>query len=223
MPTKPLVSALLAEGKTDRVLLPILNWLLKECAPEGVFVGRTVFIEPILMQGTPKALTKRIPRALSEQSCDLLFVHRDGDVEGNVTVQEAHLRRVKEVRAVCDVAHVPPVVCVVPVQETEAWYLLDQQALRNAVGFPKSTTPLGLPKISEIEKERDAKNSLNQALTAATGYKDARRAQFEKGERLRCFYELENTPMDYNALRALPAFGKLESELRDTLARFATP
>ncbi len=140
-------------------------------------------------------------------------------MQGNDTPRVAHARRVEEIRAVCDTEHTPPVVCVVPVQETEAWYLLNEQALRKAVNHPKGTAPLHLPKRSEVEKQRDAKRVLHEALTTATGYKEVRRAQFEKHERLRAFYELENTPMDYKILRELPAFQKMETELREALAR----
>ncbi|RYF03665.1 MAG: DUF4276 family protein, partial [Oxalobacteraceae bacterium] len=195
MPSKSFVTALLAEGPTDRILLPILDWLLQEHTPAGIVFNAPQFIEPALLHGVSKQLSERIPRALEAQPCDLLFVHRDGDIEGDVTPRVAHSRRVHEIRTVWDENHQPPVVCVIPVQETEAWYLLDEAILRRVVGNPKGVAPLSLPRASGVEQKRDAKAILHVALVEAMTVKD--RNRLEKREVLRCLYRLEYERMDY--------------------------
>lgn len=68
---------LLADGSSDKVLIPILNWLLVDL---GV---------PVAVQGewadlsgySARSLQDRVARALDLYDCDLLFIHRDAEAQ----------------------------------------------------------------------------------------------------------------------------------------------
>src|SRR5699024_4219912 len=100
--------------------------------------------------------------------CNLLFVHRDADgPTGEHRYQEI---RSALNRCNWDVAHV----CVVPIQETEAWLLTSEEEIRAIAGNPRGRYPLELPKLSNIESCNRPKELLNKAYLAA-GHETGRR------------------------------------------------
>jgi hypothetical protein len=66
---------LISDGPSDRALIPILNWVLREkgdmsrIQAESAYLGR--FPKP------PKGLRERILCAIDLFPCDLLFVHME--------------------------------------------------------------------------------------------------------------------------------------------------
>ena len=93
---------------------------------------------------------------------DLLFVHRDANSAG------APARFDEIENAVRVVADAPRWVGVVPVRMTEAWLILDEAAIRAAVGRPNGRTPLHLPTTREAERRANPKDILANALLAAS-------------------------------------------------------
>lgn len=72
-------------------------------------------------------------RVLAEEpaSVELIFVHRDADASDD---QPRH----DEVSAAVETADLNiPVIALVPVQELEAWLLVDEAAIRTVVGCPR--------------------------------------------------------------------------------------
>ncbi|MCX6636395.1 MAG: hypothetical protein NT090_15155, partial [Acidobacteria bacterium] len=66
---------LVADGSSDRALLPILSWLLRSL---GVSSG----IDPKLadfgfLRNPPRLLRDRVRQSIDYYPCHLLFVHRD--------------------------------------------------------------------------------------------------------------------------------------------------
>lgn len=123
---------LVSEGSSDRVLLPILEWLLGQKAACGV-VGTWADLRRL--ESAPESLAEKVRRAVEEYPCQLLCVHRDAD-------RVTRARRAREIRAALGDMAKPPAVCVVPLRMTEAWLLSDEAALRHAAGNPGGRVPL---------------------------------------------------------------------------------
>ena len=190
---------LLTDGSSDRVLLPILDWLLRQQATT-VFNGEWADLRRLV--DPPHTLQDRIDMALEIYPCELLFVHRDAE-------NAARQVRVDEIRAALGSG--PPAVCVVPVRMQEAWLLFNESAIREAAGKPKSKVPLSLPALRKTEKTTDPKTVLRDALVTASGSHGRRRRHFPVVERI---YRLAVIIEDFSPLRRLSAFQALEHELR---------
>jgi hypothetical protein len=96
---------LLAEGSTDEVLLPLLDWTLRS---QGALQFNGEFAMP-----KTKGLAGRIKQTLEDYPCDLLFVHRDADSrQADPRYEEIH-------KALAELDRPTPAVCVVPIQTTD--------------------------------------------------------------------------------------------------------
>ena len=108
---------------------------------------------------------------------DLLFVHRDADSDRE-TRSAGPMRRLSEIEnAIQEAEFTGPWVAVIPVQETEAWLLLDEPAIRRVAGRPTGTEPPGLPSPNLVEGIRDPKAVLEEALTRAAAVSGNRKSR----------------------------------------------
>lgn len=208
MPVDLLEFTLVAEGSSDRVLLPILEWLLRDrvqCRVRGEWADLRR-LDPV-----PRGLGERVRRAVEEYPCQLLFVHRDAD-------RSSREERVKEIRAALDGIDEPPVVCVVPVRMTEAWLLIDESTLREAAGYPAGRIPLDFPALGTLEALPNPKGMLHELLRRASGFTGRRLQKFRPEE---AAHRLATLIRDYSALRRLSAFQRMEQELARILAAAA--
>jgi hypothetical protein len=198
---------LVTDGPTDAILIHPIRWLL-------VINGVRLAIEPQwpdlqALPTPPSKLEDRIQAALDLAPADLLFVHRDAE-------REPRLKRVEEIqRAVQRVSQrlfgSQPYVCVVPVRMTEAWFLFDEAAIRQAAGNPHGRIALTLPSGGRAEEIPDPKDTLHELLLSASELPARRLRRFPVHERVNRVAELiEN----FSPLRQLPAFASLETELR---------
>ena len=120
----------MADGASDRALLPVLRWLLRQhCENLPIQPG---FSDLRRLRKPPRRLAERIERSIELYPCDLLFVHRDAETE-SIDKREEEIRAALEESARGKMA---PVICVVPVRMQEAWLLIDETALRRAAGNP---------------------------------------------------------------------------------------
>jgi hypothetical protein len=151
-------------------------------------------------------------RALYEYPCDILFVHRDAE-------REPREKRLAEIRRAAGDAGVPVFIPVVPVRMTEAWFLIDERAIRQAAGNPNGETALQLPKVASLEKVPDPKKLLRDSLIRASEKTGRRLQQFERdlGERAQRVAELIE---DFSPLRQLAAFKDFEKDAGEVLSRF---
>jgi hypothetical protein len=196
---------LVSEGSSDRVLVPILEWLLRQrvrCGVQGDWADLRR-AEP-----APRSLGDKVRRAIEEYPCHLLCVHRDAD-------RGSRDDRVREIRAALAGIENPPAVCVVPVRMTEAWLLVDEAALREAAGYPSGKMPLAFPGLGVLESLPNPKGVLHELLMNASGFKGRRLQKFRPEEAM---HRLVNLIRDYSCLRQLAAFRALEQELREVLA-----
>lgn len=68
---------LVSDGSSDRALLPILTWLLRN---NGVHLPvQSTWADLRLLPKQPKNLPDRIRWAIDLYPCDLLFIHRDAE------------------------------------------------------------------------------------------------------------------------------------------------
>lgn len=193
---------LVADGPSDRVLLPILSWLIRK-------VARTAVVEQwadLSRIPRPRSLSEKVAAALDLYPCDLLFVHRDA--EG----QPAHLRRTEigDVLQSFEISYVP----VIPVRMTESWLLVDEAAIRAAAGNPNGSDRLQLPGLNRVEDIPDPKSLLHDALRRASGLNARRRRGLPVHDRVQ---RIPNYIDDFTYLGQLSAFRTLEADVQARL------
>jgi len=190
-------------------LVPILGWTLAEIA--GLSRLGIVVQVADLREIAPSARTlpDRMRQAIRYFPCDVLFVHRDA--EGQPLEW-----RIEEVRRSVSQTQIHPCVPIVPVQMTEAWLLIDQQAIRRAAGNPHGRVFLSLPPVTRLEQLADPKSKLHQCLEIASEKSGRRLDQFQRriGERVQRVAALIE---DFSPLRSLPAFAQFEATAREVI------
>ena len=70
---------LLADGSSDRALVPILRWLLRQHC--GNIPIQPDFADLRRLPKPPRGLVERIDTSIALYPCDLLFVHRDAETK----------------------------------------------------------------------------------------------------------------------------------------------
>lgn len=200
---------LLSDGSSDRALLPLLTWLLRDC-----HVTCAIQSEWADLRRLPKAnktLSDRIKLSVDLYPCDLLFVHRDAEKEPHhVRIQEIQ----NAVHEAAQVMHIPPVICVVPVRMQEAWLLFNEKALRKAAGNPNGRQPLELPHLAELEGLVNPKKLLHDLLRDASGLSSHRRKKLLVSSYVQGVSQLID---DFAPLRRLSAFKALENEIKHVI------
>lgn len=195
---------LAADGRSDRVLLPIIEWSLRNCGATS-FAGAWADFGRIPRQRDNEA---RWRIAVDLYPCDILFVHRDAEAQNPAERR----REISTALATAGITWVP----VIPVRMTEAWLLANERAIRMAAGNPHGTEPLGLPNLNRLEDLPDPKLILHDALKRACGLNARRRARFNATQ---CAHLITSHIEDYSPLQALPAFRHLQDDIRNVLAR----
>ena len=197
---------LVADGSSDRALLPIIQWTVRQHSDAAMVIA---WADLARMPTRPTALNARIAHAIDLYPCDLLFVHRDAERDPRST-------RVAEITAACAGSGAGGVVPVVPVRMTEAWLLFDESVIRNAAGNPLGTVRLRLPRVKSLERVPDPKEILHQALLTASELGARRRDRFDvrwAANRVASLAE------DFSPLRLLPSFRSFEFDTAAALAR----
>lgn len=204
-PLPPTLRAtLVADGASDQaILVPLLTLLLDQHQD----LTHRIVSAGGLTGGL--SLLEKLPTAVKRFPCEVIFVHRDA--EGQTAAQrETEIRR-----AVAASGLEVPHICVLPVRMTEAWLLVDESAIRSAVGNPSGKEPLGLPALNKVESV-DAKTALFAALTAASGLGANRLRRFYPEQYRHRVAELTSS---LAPVRQLPAFRELETSVSGFLAR----
>lgn len=198
---------LVCEGQSDTGLVSHIERMIIESGREDEVEGEHWFHGSVLEEKIRRGL-----RA-ADNMVDLLFVHRDANNAG------ADARRAEIDRAVAPVTDAPPYIAVIPVRMTEAWLLLDEVAIRKAVGKPDGAAPLDLPTPREAERRANPKQILADALLAAseaTGPRRRRRVQRDFG-RLR-HQLLVNLPLG-GTLEQLPSWTRFRDDTLGAIGR----
>jgi hypothetical protein len=130
-------------------------------------------------------------------------VHRDA--EG----QNPLIRRDEVLSAVASIREGVAALAIVPVRMTEAWLLVDEEAIRRVAGRPKGIEPLGLPPAGDVEEVPDPKKVLRHALELASGATGRRLRRFKRdfgGHRRRLLEGLDH----HGPVSQLSAWQQLE-------------
>ncbi len=151
--TGPLTLYFLCEGPSDEALVAHLVTL----------VSRRTNAEVLGLPRAGGGPVRDKLLSLREEGVpfDIVAVHRDADARD----PRPRIAEVQTALGELGMSGYP----VVPVQATEAWLLVDEAAIRAAVGRPSGREPLGIPRLGEVERTHDPKAVLRAALLAASG------------------------------------------------------
>jgi hypothetical protein len=203
---------LITDGRSDKVLQPIIDWLLAQYLSDSGWTVQGVWADPNNFPKRPDRPKERlswdIRWAIKNYPCDLLFIHRDAE-------KQARELRLDEIHNAVIAAREGgsqsrPFVCVIPVRMTEAWLLFDEKAIREAAGKRDGTAKLKMPALKEIENVH-AKERLTELLETASEGGKRNRDKFSPREAI---YLIPTYITDFSPLRKLSAFQALENELQ---------
>lgn len=198
-----------SEGSSDRNLLPHLESL---CVRAGAAEAMGDAPDLSRLPRPPgKAIEEQAAAALRlAGEVHLLFAHQDSDH------RDPEMVRQRIDAKLSSIAGCPPHVCVVPVQELEAWLLLDEQAIRAVAGRPRGTAPLGLPPAARIEATPRPKEALAAALVAASEASGMRLRKIRSAFPEHRAMLLQRLDMD-GPLRSLPAWRRLVMDVERSI------
>jgi hypothetical protein len=160
---------LICEGPSDEALIPHLRALLVKCGAEEA-TGITIDFDrfPTKM----RTIEAKVKTAFKlEQNINLLFIHRDADSP------DAEPRYAEISRGIENARYAGKWIGIVPVQETEAWLLLNEIAIRRVAGRPKGRIELNLPNPHRVEQVAKPKERLLEAILLASETAGRRRKQ----------------------------------------------
>jgi hypothetical protein len=204
---KTLRYTLIADGSSDRVLIPILDWVLKQhlkkTAIQAAWADLRSLKKPL------KELHEKIGRAIELYPCDVLFIHRDAE-------SQSRKQRLEEIETAMTEIKTHKHIPVIPVRMQEAWLLIEESAIRQAAGNPNGRERIELPKIKKLESLPDPKEKLYQLLVDASGLTGRQRKRFEAGKSV---HRLVDLITDFSALRKLSAFNALETDIKTQLSK----
>lgn len=163
---------LAADGRSDRCLMHPIRWAITEqMASQGIDEFE---LDPAFAAVPSTPLRDRIARAVEDYPCDLLLVHRDAEGE------PAQHRYDEIAKAFTQTAGAARNLGVVPIRMSEAWLLIDEAAIRLAVGNPQGHATLHLPPVQKLEAVSNPKALLNDALKAAAEVHGRRLARLKR-------------------------------------------
>lgn len=161
----------IGEGSSDTGLLTHLELL---CVEAGADEVRGV-VPDFGRLNYDHALPNRLRAARElEPDANLYFVHHDADEPDSTSAYQIISEAI--LASQLDQPHI----AVVPIQETEAWLLLDEQAIRKVASKPNGRTALNLPPPHRVEATAQPKERLEAALLAAAELQGRRRDIFKK-------------------------------------------
>jgi len=206
---KELRYTLLTDGPSDKAIVSILNWLLKQYLPRVPIQSRWSDLRRLYRP--PRELHKRIQKSAELYPCDLLFVHRDAET---VPLNDRLGEVVNAFNMANSAGGIPPVVSVIPVRMMEAWLLFDVNAIRLAAGNPNGVVELNMPKMCDIESLPNPKGALHTLLREATEWGSHRKDRFDTGTAAQRIPEYIS---DFSPLRSLSAFKSLENRILEII------
>jgi hypothetical protein len=209
--------ALFAEGTPDyRFLAPILRrvteGLCLQLASDVVEIGEVLELHSPVQHRNRDRATRILEAA--REACGaygILFIHTDGAGDPDSALRERVEPAAQRIANELIREH-QRTVAVVPIRETEAWALVDGDALRAAFGTVLDDSGLGIPgRPREVEGVLDPKQALNQAFANVIG---TRRLKKKKAE---AFLDAIGEWVQLARLREVPAFQRFERDLQAAL------
>ncbi len=198
------------EGHSDTALVSHLEELCILCGADEA-AGVAPDLSSLPQKPASRKVVDKLPAALTlEPNADLIFVHRDADSVD----AEPRYREISQTASGLKLQG--RVVPVVPVQETEAWLLLDEGEIRRAADNPNGRAELDLPSPSRIEGIASPKERLFRTLEAASELRGRRLARFKRSLPRRRRLLLERLDPT-GAVAQLPAWQRLKEKLEEII------
>lgn len=191
--SRQLTWSIVADGGTDRLLVPIIEWAIHRLDPE---------VEILEPEFRKRSGSVRDFLRTYESDAMIIFVHRDSESHP----PEHRLREFDNVTRT-------DVVPVVPVRMSEAWVLFDGRAIARAVGSP--AVEVSAPKIDDIESISDPKDRLDELLFHAAGSPTGRRGRNFRRSIVQRRVSVATHIADYGPLEGLPAFQRFQDALAE--------
>lgn len=194
------------EGSSDEGLVPHLE---KLCITAGA--DEATGVAPDLRRlpnQVGHSVFEKMQAALRlEPTADLIFVHRDADCRD----PEPRYQEIAEAaRALnCESRFV----CIVPIQEIEAWLLLDEEAIRSVAGRRYAKGDLKLFKPNEIERITHPKEQLKDVLLKASELTGRKLQRFKMDFAVHRRLLLQRLPVG-EYLDQVPAWKRLCEDLK---------
>lgn len=205
---------MLSDGSSDRVLLPVINWTLRENTFEDTLVQQE-WANTYYSGKKLNSLIEKINYAIENYPCDILFVHRDTESslehDFKNRQQEVATAWTNSVKYNLNNKMIP----VIPIRMTEAWLLINESAIRMASGNPNGKIELSMPEIRNVESLPNPKKDLMQFIRIAS---DLRKRNLRKLNLRQAIYRVAENISDYSSLRRLNAFQVFEKNLIKVLS-----
>ena len=202
---------LVSDGSSDKVLINIITWLFHNLSPTIPVNGEWADLRRLI--NPPKNLSDRVIRAIDYYPCDILFIHRDAE---NQSIEARHREIEQAISSISNDIKVPPKILVVPVRMTEAWLIINEEAIRRASDNPNGTIELTVPKIDAIENISNPKGLLHQLLIDASEKHGRMLKQF-KARVNKAVHRVADNINDFSVLRELSAFNRFEEDVKNLL------
>jgi hypothetical protein len=126
-------------------------------------------------------------------------------------------RRIKEIKKQLIKLN-KPYIPIVPIRMTEAWLLVDEQAIRSAASNPNGKARLSLPVVKKLETLLDPKEVLFESLKLASELPPGRLRKFRPET---CRHRVAELISDFSQLRNLSAFVPFEKSLAESIHALA--
>ena len=199
------IYTLVADGSSDRALIPIINWCLRENSDDIVIKPQWADLGRFSRQN--RRLSDRIRIAIDFYPADLIIIHRDAERD-SVDIRQREIE--SAVRQIFGNTELPYHTCLIPVRMTEAWLLINEQAIRIASGNRNGNVSLNVPRLRDLEALPDPKQILFELIQQASGLSGRRLKKLNVHQSaIRVTEHIE----DFSPLRSLPAFHRFETEL----------
>lgn len=189
--SRQLTFSVVADGGTDRLLVPIIQWAIHRLDPE------VEILEPEFVKRTGSVMEFL---KLYDSGVMLVFVHRDSE---NAGLEE----RLREFESPSRSDIVP----VIPVRMSEAWLLIDKHAVARAAGA--SSSVVSIPRLSEIENISNPKKRLDNLILEAAGNPSGRRLKNIRRSIVDRRISVASFISDFSPLENLPAFRHFQTAL----------
>ena len=203
----------IGEGPFDENLVTHLR---RCCVLAGASEAEGVTI-PFSMLGNSigRTVIEKLRFALEyEPNVNLVFVHRDADsIDPGPRYEEIQ----EAVRTVMDA---PLHVAVVPVQETEAWLLLDEVEIRRVAENPKGTVPLDIPSAKRVERISNPKEHLITVILNASEQTGRQYRKIRRKIPQKCRLILDGLDPE-GPVKAVPSWKLMFSDLRSAIEKLS--
>ena len=151
---------LISEGTSDHGLVSHLESICIHVGADEV-IGIAIDSQRLTSAAGIKISDKIKAAVALEPQANLFLIHRDADSTDPIP-------RYNEIQGAVSECSLPAAwAAIVPIQETEAWLLLDEEAIRRVASRPKGRQPLELPSPKTVETLANPKEHLKQAIVTA--------------------------------------------------------